>query len=72
MQSEQDFRREEIDKADNSSVQVNDLSKRFGDLKAVEEVSFEVRDGEFFALVGPVWLRKNDASADTRRVGNSN
>ncbi len=34
-------------------VELRRVSKSFGDLKAVREVSFEVRRGEFFSLLGP-------------------
>lgn len=34
-------------------VQVSDLVKRFGDLTAVDGVSFDVREGEVFGLLGP-------------------
>ncbi len=34
-------------------VQVNGISKRYGRAVAVDEVSFEVRQGEIFGLIGP-------------------
>ncbi len=34
-------------------IQVEHLRKNFGDLTAVDGVSFEVRDGEIFGLLGP-------------------
>jgi len=36
-----------------SAIQVNDLHKSFGELKAVQGVSFEVQPGEIFSLLGP-------------------
>jgi len=33
-------------------VEANSLSKSYGDLKALDEVSFEVRKGEIFGLIG--------------------
>lgn len=36
-----------------SAVSVRHLTKKFGDLTAVNDVSFEVREGEIFALLGP-------------------
>jgi len=36
-----------------TAIQVNDLHKSFGELKAVQGVSFEVRPGEIFSLLGP-------------------
>jgi len=38
--------------ADGQSVVVKDLVKRFGEFVAVDRVSFEVRAGEIFALLG--------------------
>ncbi len=35
------------------AILVKDLHKSFGDLKAVQGVSFEVRQGEIFSLLGP-------------------
>jgi ABC-2 type transport system ATP-binding protein len=34
-------------------IQVEHLQKSFGSLRAVDDVSFEVRDGEIFGLLGP-------------------
>jgi spermidine/putrescine ABC transporter ATP-binding subunit len=35
------------------AVQLSHVSKTFGDVQAVRDVSFEVRRGEFFSLLGP-------------------
>jgi ABC-2 type transport system ATP-binding protein len=34
-------------------IQIRNLVKHFGDLKAVDDVSLEVREGEIFAFLGP-------------------
>ena len=34
-------------------IQVKDLTKRFGELKAVDDVSFDVRTGEILGFLGP-------------------
>ena len=34
-------------------LKVNNLSKNFGETKAIDNISFEVRKGEFFAFLGP-------------------
>lgn len=36
-----------------SLLETHRLSKRYGDLRAVDEVSFEVRPGEIYGLLGP-------------------
>ncbi|MFX1480192.1 MAG: ATP-binding cassette domain-containing protein [Promethearchaeota archaeon] len=38
---------------DSDVIRVNNLSKHFGDLKAVDNVSFSVRQGEIFGFLGP-------------------
>ncbi len=34
-------------------IQVNNLTKKFDDLLAVDDISFQVKDGEIFAFLGP-------------------
>src|SRR5262245_1781356 len=34
-------------------ISLSHVTKRFGDLTAVDDVSFDVREGELFALLGP-------------------
>jgi len=36
-----------------ADVVLNNLSKRFGAIQAVRELSFAVNDGEFVVLLGP-------------------
>ncbi len=36
-----------------SIIEVNNLTKKFGDLTAVDSISFEVKKGEVFAFLGP-------------------
>src|SRR3954454_13742103 len=42
-----------IQDAGGTAIQVEGLVKRYGDLTAVDGVSFEVRRGEFFGILGP-------------------
>jgi ABC-2 type transport system ATP-binding protein len=43
-------------------VEVKDLKKRYGDKQAVDGISFEVKKGEIFGILGPKWRRQdNDA-----------
>jgi ABC-2 type transport system ATP-binding protein len=36
-----------------AAIEVRDLSMTYGDVRAVDGVSFEVPDGEFFGIIGP-------------------
>ena len=36
-----------------SFIQINKISKHFGNVKAVDDVSFQIKEGEFFSLLGP-------------------
>ncbi len=36
-----------------SILQANNLTKNYGDLAAVDDVSFDIQDGEIFSLLGP-------------------
>ncbi|MFA7585258.1 MAG: ATP-binding cassette domain-containing protein, partial [Novosphingobium sp.] len=42
-----------VELASDVAVSCRDLTKRFGDFKATDNVSFEVRKGEIFGLLGP-------------------
>jgi spermidine/putrescine transport system ATP-binding protein len=42
-------------------VQFAGVSKRFGELKAVDDISFEIRRGEFFSVLGPSGCGKTTA-----------
>lgn len=60
-----------------AKVEVSDLHKRYGDVRAAQGVSFQIRDGEIFGLLGPngsgktttveclLGLREPDAGAIT-------
>ena len=41
------------DNPDNRIIEVQDLTVRFGDLAAVDGISFSVRRGEIFGFLGP-------------------
>src|SRR5436853_1812435 len=47
--------------ATQSIIEVDKLSKRFGDKAAVDEVTFEMRRGEVFGLLGPNGAGKTTA-----------
>ena len=36
----------------NDMIKIDHLSKRFGDVKAVQDLSFRVKEGELFAFLG--------------------
>lgn len=35
------------------AVEFNEVSRRYGDVRAVDEVTIRIRDGEFFSMLGP-------------------
>ncbi len=39
--------------SDESYISIQNISKHFGSVKACDEVTFDIRQGEFFALLGP-------------------
>ncbi|MBW1999719.1 MAG: ATP-binding cassette domain-containing protein [Deltaproteobacteria bacterium] len=42
-----------IDYQANAAIEVKDLTKFYGEVRAVDGISFEVRKGEFFGFLGP-------------------
>nr|NJM00854.1 ABC transporter ATP-binding protein [Desulfobacula sp.] len=42
-----------LEKKDGPAIEAQDLTKRFGDLTAVDHIGFEVAKGEIFGIVGP-------------------
>ena len=36
----------------NTIIEISNLQKRFGEIEAVKDLSFEVREGELFAFLG--------------------
>ncbi len=45
------------------AIRVEAVSKRYGRTLALDEVSFDVRDNELFALLGPERRGQDDADA---------
>lgn len=43
---------------DNIKVQVTNLTKKFGDLLVLDDISFQVKKGEFLCIVGPTGCGK--------------
>lgn len=43
---------------DNVKVRVTNLTKKFGDLLVLDDISFDVREGEFLCIVGPTGCGK--------------
>jgi len=35
------------------AIEVNSLTKKFGDFKAIDNISFDVEEGEIFGFLGP-------------------
>ena len=49
-------------------IQFENVTKRFGDFTAVDNLSLDIYEREFFALLGRVGLRQVDAAAHARRL----
>ena len=41
-----------------SNVTLENITKRFGNITALKDVSFSINDGEFFVLLGPTGAGK--------------
>ena len=41
-----------------SNINLQNVTKKFGDLTALNDISFTVEDGEFFVLLGPTGAGK--------------
>jgi len=41
-------------------IEVEGLTKKFGKITAVDNISFSVKRGEIFAFLGAKWRRQND------------
>ena len=50
------------------AIEVDDVTKRFGDFVALDDVSVTVADGSLTALLGPERQRQVDAAAGDRRA----
>lgn len=50
-------------------VQVNHLTKRFGDLLVLDDISFEINKGEFVCIVGPTGCGKTTFESSDRASG---
>ena len=44
-----------------AAIEVRDLTKTYGELRAVDGVSFDVAEGEFFGILGPNGAGKTTA-----------
>ncbi len=47
-------------------IQIQNVSKRFGKVTAVDNVSLDINAGEFFRAAGPVGLWQDDLAEDDR------
>ncbi len=50
-----------------SQITLQNITKRFGAITALNDVSFEVRDAEFFVLLGPTGAGQDHHAARDRR-----
>ena len=45
------------------AIEINGMSKSYGQLRAVKDISLNVREGEIFGLIGPDGAGKTRCSA---------
>ena len=50
-----------------ASLRLEHVTKRFGNVTALKDVSLEIADGEFFAVLGPPGAGKTTTAAHDRR-----
>ena len=48
-------------------IQVNNLTKRFGDLTVLDGINFNIKEGELLAIVGPTGAGKHGLQITDRR-----
>ena len=51
-----------------ADVRLEGVTKRFGEVTAVDDLTLEIPRGAFFAMLGPVGLRQDDDAAHDRRL----
>ncbi len=49
-------------------VRLERVTKLFGDVAAVDDLSLDIEEGEFFSMLGPVGLREDHHAPHDRRV----
>ena len=49
-----------------NAVQFDRVSRHYGEVKAVDDISFQIPSGEFFTLLGPERFRQDHLPADDR------
>ena len=52
-----------------SFIEISNVSKIWGDIKAVENLNISVDEGEFVVLLGPSGCGKSTTRSEERRVG---
>ena len=48
-------------------VRLERVSKLFADVAAVDDLSLDIAEGEFFSMLGPSGLREDHHASDDRR-----
>ena len=47
-----------------TAIEIKDVSKSYKSVKALRDISFNIRKGELFGLIGPCLLYTSDAADD--------
>lgn len=49
-------------------IKIDNAVKKYGNNVIIPSLNLTIKEGEFFTLPGPLWLRKNDATSHDRRI----
>ena len=52
-----------------ATVRLENITKQFGDLIALDDINLDIRDEEFFVLLGQTGAGKNDYASLYRWIG---
>ena len=53
----------QTESTDDRAIVLDAVTKRFGEVCAVDDVSFAIREGEFFSMLGPSGCGKTSSCA---------
>ena len=51
-----------------TAVSFQNICRHFGPVRAVDDVTLDIAEGEFFAMLGPIGFRQNHLPPPHRRL----